>query len=761
MAGRRGTLLGMAEEQPRFLQGLEQLHSALSALERPARRTVVTVIPKNQTTGFQINAEVAETPQALANGLMFRRELGQDEGMLFLFPDVRPRFFWMKNTLIWLDMIFIGPDNEIVGVIHNARPLSEELRGFDTPVKAVLEVNAGWCWSHNIDAGGFVTWPEDQEKEASRLSHVPVLDGPDTPVKKIKVQGIPVDIERPKGTIKIFPDKSTQYYRVDYGSTPLAKGTDGDPLDVFVGPDKRSKRVFVVDKMDDKDHSKFEENKVMLGFKDRAGAREAAKFHLGGTGGKIKEMPVGKLQAALGVEKRAAEFAPGIPEKGRFVSIPDIQKPTTWEFGLHLHKAHRAGSHFDLRLGDPTTGEAHSWALKKLPEPGKSTYAPQQSTHTIEYMDWKGEIPVGTYGAGTVELVRRDKAEVLKANDNEIRFNLYQSRIPEQFVLKRQTGRMWTLHNITPSRNVKKWQELIPTDKPSMSNIPIGKLSPADPTEVWQPKIDGAHAIAVLEPNKPMRLFSYREAKNQTGLIEHTFRMPNFHENVVPPGIRPTVLRGEIWGEKDGKPIHVSQLGGILNASVPESRKRQEAEKIKLHFTAFDVERYDGKKVGPLPFERTDQILKDLAAQVSGIEVMPTATTAAQKQRLLQEVQSGRHKLTREGLVVRSREKAYKAKQFDPYDVFIRQVYPGTKPGEAGGFRYSWTEHGPIVGNVGSGLTHKQRRDMLLNPENWVGRVAKVLAQEKLRSGALRMPVFTGFHETKGLQPYHEIATSD
>jgi ATP-dependent DNA ligase len=420
-------------------------------------------------------------------------------------------------------------------------------------------------------------------------------------------------------------------------------------------------------------------------------------------------------------------------------------------------------SHFDLRLGDPTTGEAHSWAMKKLPEPGKSTYAPQQPTHTVEYMDWKGEIPTGTYGAGTVELARRDKAEVLKAHDNEIRFNLYQGRTPEQFVMKRQTGRMWTIHNVTPSRDVKKWQELIPSDKPSMKNIPIGKISPANPTEVWQPKIDGAHAIAVLEPNKPMRLFSYREAKNQTGLIEHTFRMPNFYENGVPPGTRPTVLRGEIWGEKGGKPVHVSQLGGILNASVPESRKRQESEKIKLHFTAFDVERHEGKKIGPQPFERTDQILKDLAAQVSGIEVMPTAITTAQKQRLSQEVQSGHHKLTREGLVVRSREmaEAYKAKKFDPHDVFIQQVYPGTKPGEAGGFRYSWTEHGPIVGNVGSGLTHKQRQDMLQNPENWVGRAAKVLAQEKLRSGALRMPVFTGFHETKGLQPYHEIATPE
>lgn len=401
--------------------------------------------------------------------------------------------------------------------------------------------------------------------------------------------------------------------------------------------------------------------------------------------------------------------------------------------------------------------------MKKLPEPGKSTYAPQQPTHTVEYMDWKGEIPAGTYGAGTVELARRDKAEVLKAHDNEIRFNLYQGRVPEQFVMKRQTGRMWTIHNVTPSREVKKWQELIPSDKPSMKSLPIGKISPAIGDQVWQPKIDGAHGIAVLEANKPMRVFSYREAKNQTGLIEHTFRMPDFHQNIVPAGMRPTVIRGELWGDKGGKPIPVGQLGGLLNASVPESRQRQMTQGIKLHFTAEDVDRYEGKKIGIQPFERTDQILKDLASQVSGIEVMPSAVTPVQKEKLLQQVRSGKHKLTREGIVVRSRRTAemWKAKEFDPHDVFVQQVYLGTKPGEAGGFRYSWTEHGPIVGNVGSGLTHQQRTDMLQNPENWVGRVAKVKAQEKLRSGALRVPVFTGFHETKGLQPYHEIASSE
>lgn len=590
-----------------------------------------------------------------------------------------------------------------------------------------------------------------------------VLDGPDKTIKKTEVQGIPVNVERPKGAISVFPDKTTQFYKNDYGSIPLAKGVDGDPLDVFVGPDKGSKRVFVVNKMDDKDHSKFDEHKVLMGFRTKDEARRAAEFHLWGTDGKIQEVGLEPFKNALGL-KTAAEFAPGIPERSRFVDIPKIEEPKKFEFGVHHHKAHRAGEHFDLRLGDPQTGDAYSWAMKKLPGPGKSTYAPMQPTHTVSYMDFKGEIPSG-YGAGTVELARRGKAEVVSANENEVRFNVFEGRIPEQFALKRvpsQDGRMWVIHNVTPARTTKRWGELIPSDKPSMKAVKFKDLDPAKPGTAWQPKLDGAHAIGVIEAGKPLKVFSYREAKNETGLIEHTHKMPEYWKNVAPEGIRPTVVRGELVAvDKKGKPLPVNEISGLLNAGTETSREVQKQKNVRLKFMAFDVDRLEGKKVTQMPYNRTQEILDDLSKQIPGLSVMPTVYDEAGKIKLKKQIGQHKHLLTREGIVERdvATGAAIKGKDEEPHDVFIREIYSGTKPGEAGGFRFSYTETGPIVGNVGSGFDRSDRQKMLRHPERWVGRVAKVMAQQKLPSGALRMPIFHGFHESKGLQPYHEIAS--
>jgi uncharacterized membrane protein (UPF0127 family) len=702
-----------------------------------------------------VHAEVVSSPRDLRLGLMFRTDLQSGQGMLFKFPDRGRHSMWMKNTPLSLDMIFMDKGGKVVKTIVATDAYSEKTLDPGMENDWVLEVPTGFVQSFGIVPGMSFEVRPWQEKKGSP----DVLDGPDKTVKKTTVQGIPVNIERPKGTIKLFKDKATQFYHNDYGSIPLVAGVDGDPLDVFVGPDKGSKRVFVVDKMQDKDHSKFDEHKVLLGFKGKVEARQVAKKHLWGTDGKIHELGLGQFKGSIGL-KTAAEFAPGIPEKGRFVDIPTVQVPQQWEFAVQKHDATRAGAHLDLRLGNPETGDAFSWALKKLPEPGKGTYAPMQPTHTLGYMDFKGEIPSG-YGAGKVELDRRSKVEVVKATPNEVRFNLYDTKVPEQFVLKQHGGRMWTLHNVTPARWVKKWEHLIPTDKPSLKEVPFKKLDPTNPNEVYQPKIDGAHGIAVVEGGKPVRFFSYREAKTPTGLIEHTHRMPGWWNNTAPEGMKPSVIRGEIYGtDKKGKPIPAAQVGGLLNTGVMESREKQQSRGIKLHFAAFKVDRHDGKKTVGLDPERTEQILTDLTQQVPGIEVMPTAKTPVEKAKLIAAVSSGKHPLTHEGIVARSVEgsKAWKAKLKGDYDVFIRQVYAGTKPGEAGGFRFSHTQHGPVVGNVGGGFKHTERQEMLLNPEKWIGRVAKVEAEQKFPSGALRAPIFKAPHETKGLQPYHELA---
>ena len=92
---------------------------------------------------FHFTVELALTRAQQAQGLMFRESLAPDGGMLFVFDEVRPAAFWMKNTLIPLDMLFIGADGRIVNIAEQTTPLSTESRPSAGPVRAVLEINGG------------------------------------------------------------------------------------------------------------------------------------------------------------------------------------------------------------------------------------------------------------------------------------------------------------------------------------------------------------------------------------------------------------------------------------------------------------------------------------------------------------------------------------------------------------------------------------------------------------------------------------------
>jgi uncharacterized membrane protein (UPF0127 family) len=97
--------------------------------------------------------EVVTTPEQQAKGLMFRRELPEGQGMLFDFHREQPTSFWMKNTYIPLDMIFIRGDGRILRVAQNTVPLSEALVPSGGPVRAVLEVIAGTAKKMGIEPG--------------------------------------------------------------------------------------------------------------------------------------------------------------------------------------------------------------------------------------------------------------------------------------------------------------------------------------------------------------------------------------------------------------------------------------------------------------------------------------------------------------------------------------------------------------------------------------------------------------------------------
>ena len=104
---------------------------------------------------IKVNVEIADAAGERGKGLMFREGLGGDEGMLFIFEDSRERNFWMKNTLIPLDIVFISEDFEILN-IEEAEPCENELceiYSSDGSAKYVLEVNQGYSKKNNIKAG--------------------------------------------------------------------------------------------------------------------------------------------------------------------------------------------------------------------------------------------------------------------------------------------------------------------------------------------------------------------------------------------------------------------------------------------------------------------------------------------------------------------------------------------------------------------------------------------------------------------------------
>ncbi|MFN0062472.1 MAG: DUF192 domain-containing protein [Myxococcaceae bacterium] len=103
-----------------------------------------------------VDAEVVDTEPLRRRGLMWRRSLAEGKGMLFVFPAPAAQGFWMKNTFIPLDMIFIDATQRVVGVVENAQPHSLVSRGVPTPSLYVLEVAAGFASRRGIRRGAKV-----------------------------------------------------------------------------------------------------------------------------------------------------------------------------------------------------------------------------------------------------------------------------------------------------------------------------------------------------------------------------------------------------------------------------------------------------------------------------------------------------------------------------------------------------------------------------------------------------------------------------
>ena len=151
------TLSGCAAAAPRAAKAApcvpgKPLGASPDALDR------ITVCVGEGKAGRRFDTEVARTPEQQAKGMMFRTALADDKAMLFDFGVERPAGFWMRNTLIPLDIIFIRADGRVANIAARAEPYSEETRLSDGPVVAVLEIRGGLAAEAGIVPGTLIRW---------------------------------------------------------------------------------------------------------------------------------------------------------------------------------------------------------------------------------------------------------------------------------------------------------------------------------------------------------------------------------------------------------------------------------------------------------------------------------------------------------------------------------------------------------------------------------------------------------------------------
>ncbi|MBI4177143.1 MAG: DUF192 domain-containing protein [Candidatus Aenigmarchaeota archaeon] len=138
----------------KFIFALAFVLVLLFLLPKPLKEKTIHFHPGGNNVALSV--KIADTGEARAGGLMFVKSLGEAEGMLFVFPDEAKREFWMKNTPVPLDMIFVSSNGTAVGVVENAMPCEKDpcqTYSVNSPSKFVVETNAGFAKENGIGIG--------------------------------------------------------------------------------------------------------------------------------------------------------------------------------------------------------------------------------------------------------------------------------------------------------------------------------------------------------------------------------------------------------------------------------------------------------------------------------------------------------------------------------------------------------------------------------------------------------------------------------
>ena len=459
-----------------------------------------------------------------------------------------------------------------------------------------------------------------------------------------------------------------------------------------------------------------------------------------------------RIRGVLGYLQKTAEEAVGIPSRKFYGDVSKLPNGQLIKYVLQSHAAHRAGLHGDLRFGTPKLG-LYSWAVPRagegMPPPGERYLALQQPQHSHDYAEFEGEIPKGQYGGGSVKTTDIGQVLLTKVQPDQINFVVAHNKQPETFTLKQTQGKNWMLINTTPQESealeAHEKQHYTVVDPEKVDKFLTGE-------HAGSAKIDGAAMLYDLMKDK-IEAVSYRPSKSGAPII-HTYRMGTTGID-VPEDMQGMILRGEAYGEKEGRSIPVQQLSGILNSSTAKALETQKSKQIRMKNAIFDILRGPGGSEPPANYSDRLRMIQEAVGRLPGkkFNIPPTSTDPDEQRRMMEDIRSGGNPLTHEGMVftpLQGEGKPAKLLYPKEADVYVRNIFPAElQDGEprAGGFEYSNEPEGPVVGRVGTGFSHDTLKDMLANPDTYIGRKARIEAKEQFPSGAWRAPVYKTLHE--------------
>jgi uncharacterized membrane protein (UPF0127 family) len=140
------------------VSGHKPLHRKRQKVEVPFTKQGELQIIKSDGDTLNFDIEIADNALKTEQGLMYRSKMDDKNGMLFIFQDVQPRSFWMRNTRIGLDIIYADNNGKIVSMAKYAKPYDETSLPSNAPAKYVLEINDGLADKLGINVGDIIVW---------------------------------------------------------------------------------------------------------------------------------------------------------------------------------------------------------------------------------------------------------------------------------------------------------------------------------------------------------------------------------------------------------------------------------------------------------------------------------------------------------------------------------------------------------------------------------------------------------------------------